>query len=102
VELLGIPGDVLLQGSAFGLLLVVIAAILFGRLIPDRFLDRLLQLQNDRLAEEKARGDEWRAANQAQEQRNDVLARQITELTEIGRTTNALIEGIKQAAEKRP
>lgn len=101
MELFGIPGSIVMQGGAAGVLLLVVMGIVFGRLVPVRTLDRIEKVLTDRLAEEKIRGDEWKAYGQAQAERNEVLARQIAELTEVGRTTNALIEGLKKATETR-
>lgn len=91
----------LVQGGAAAVLLFAVLAILLGKLLPDRTLDRIEKVHSQMLAEEKTRGDEWRAAAEAQAKRNDVLASQIGELTEVGRTTNALIEGLKRASEQR-
>lgn len=101
MELFGIPGTVLVQGGAVGVLLFAVLAVLLGKLHPDRTLDRIEKVHNDRLAEERARGDEWKAFGQAQGARNELLAQQLAELTEVGRTTNALIEGLKTATEQR-
>jgi hypothetical protein len=101
LELFGIPGAVIVQGGAVGVLFFAVLAILLGKLHPDRTLDRIERVHSERLAEEKARGDEWKAFGQAQGQRNEVLAQQLAELTEVGRTQNALIEGLKLASEQR-
>lgn len=101
MDLFGIPGSVIAQGGAVGVLIFAVLAILMGRLHPDRTLDRIERVHSERLAEEKARGDEWKAFGQTQGQRNEVLAQQLAELTEVGRTTNALIEGLKKAGEQR-
>ena len=101
MDLFGIPGSILVQGGAVGVLFFAVMAVLLGRLHPDRTLDRIEKTYNERLAEEKARGDEWRAYGQAQGQRNEILAQHIAELTEVGRTQNALIEGLKKASEQR-
>jgi hypothetical protein len=101
LELFGIPGTVIVQGGAVGVLFFAVLAILLGKLHPDRTLDRIERVHSERLAEEKARGDEWKAFGQAQGQRNEVLAQQLAELTEVGRTQNALIEGLKLASEQR-
>lgn len=101
MELFGIPGAVILQGGAAGILSFAVIAVLLGKLHPDRTLDRIEKVLTDRLTEEKARGDEWKAFGQAQGERNELLAQQLAELTEVGRTTNALIEGIKQVSDQR-
>lgn len=97
----GIPGGVLVQAGASGILLLTVVGIMLGRLVPVRTLDRIEKVHSDRLAEEKARGDEWKAFGQAQGQRNEIIAQQLAELTEVGRTANAMIEGLKQASGRR-
>lgn len=101
MELWGIPGSVVVQGGAVGLLAMVVVAVLVGKLVPRKSLDDVRADRDSRLADEKARGDEWRAAALAQDERNDVLARQLAELLDATRTTNALIEGLKQASQER-
>jgi hypothetical protein len=101
LDLFGIPGSVIVQGGAAGILAFVVLAVLLGKLHPDRTLDRIEKVHEKQLANEKARGDEWRARGDAQEQRNDILAQQLAELLEVGRTTNALIEGLRKANEQR-
>lgn len=102
MELFGIPGAVLLQGGAAGVLVFVVLLILFGRLVSRRVLEDVRADRDARLAEEKRRGDEWRAAAQAQDARCDELVKQIAELAEVGRTNNALIDGLRQAVQRRP
>lgn len=97
MELFGIPGNLVVQGGAVGVLMFAVIGIFLGKLVPARTLERIEKVHTDRLAEERARGDEWKARGDAQEKRNEVLAQQLAELTEVGRTTNALIEGLKQA-----
>jgi hypothetical protein len=101
LELFGIPGAILVQGGAVGVLFFAVLAVLLGKLHPDRTLDRIEKVHTDRLAQEKTRGDEWKAFGQAQGERNELLAQQLAELTEVGRTTNALIEGLRKATEQR-
>lgn len=101
MDLFGIPGAVIVQGGAVGVLAFVILAIVVGRLVPRKSLEDVRADRDARIAEAKARGDEWRAAALAQEERNDVQARQLDLLLEANRTTNALIEGLKQASQER-
>jgi hypothetical protein len=77
LELLGIPGIALVQGGAVAVLTMVV------------------------LAKANHRGDEWRAASQTQDARNDVLTQHVEQLLEAARTTNALIEGLKQASQEK-
>lgn len=101
MDLLGVPGAVIAQGGAIGVLTLVIIAIVSGRLVPRKVLEDVRADRDARLAAEKARGDEWRAAALAQDERNDVQARQLSELLDTTRTTNALIDGLKQATQER-
>lgn len=102
MELWGVAGEVIVQGGAASVLLLIGILIVLG-FLPSRREVRDIRADRDaRLAEEKARGDEWRAAARAQDERNDVLAGQLVELLDVGRTTNALIEGLRVASERRP
>jgi hypothetical protein len=101
LELFGIPGTVLVQGGAVGILTFVVLAIVLGKLHPDRTLDRIEKVHDKELAAANSRGDEWKARGDAQERRNEVQAQQLAELLEVGRTTNALIEGLRRATEQR-
>ena len=107
-ELLGIPGAVLVQGGAAGALAFVVLAIVTGRLVPRRVVEDVRADRDARLADrdtamaaEKARGDEWRAASLAQDARNDLLTQHVEQLLESSRTTNALLEGMKQVAQEK-
>lgn len=101
MDLFGIPGSVIVQGGAVTVLTLVVLAIITGRLIPRRSLDDVRADRDARIAEERARGDEWRAAAQAQDARNDLLSQQVAQLLDTARTTNALIEGLRQASQER-
>ena len=101
MELFGIPGAVIVQGGAAGILTFVVLSILVGRLVPRKSLEDVRADRDARLAREEKRGDEWRAAALAQEERSEVQARQIELLLEANRTTNALIEGLRQAWQER-
>lgn len=101
MDVLGIPGIVVVQGGAVGVLALVIVAIITGRLVPRRVLEDVRADRDARLAAEKARGDEWRAAALAQDERNDVQASQLNQLLDASRTTNALIDGLRKVSEQR-
>ncbi len=101
MELWGIPGEVIVQGGAAAVLLFAVLAIFSGLLVPARWLDRMLEVNEKRLGDANARGDEWRATAKSEEERNRLLTEQMNELLEVGRTTNALIEGLKRAANER-
>lgn len=98
MELFGVPGELIVQGGASALLLFVGLLVILGFLPSRRELRDVRADRDARLREEKARGDEWRAVAKAQDERNDVLAAQLVELLEVGRTTNAFIDGLRRAA----
>lgn len=102
MDFLGLPGTLVAQGGAVGALTLVVWAIVTGRLLPRRTVEEILKDRDSRIATEQARGDEWRRAAEAQDARNDVLARQVEHLLEATRTTNTLIEGQRQASERLP
>lgn len=100
LDLLGIPGTLVVQGGAVGALTFVVLAIVTGKLLPRRTVDDMLKERDRAIATEQARGDEWRKTAEAQDARNDLQARQIEHLLEATRTTNALIEGLRRASER--
>ncbi len=98
----GFPAGLNLPNIGAGALVVLtVLAIMRGWLVPGRQVDRLMKIHEDRLAEEKARGDEWRSAAAVASARNDELTRQVAQLQEVGRTTLGMIEGMKMAVEQR-
>lgn len=101
MDLFGIPGAVVVQGGAVAVLILAVIGILTGRLVPRRSLEDVRADRDARIAEERARGDEWRAAAQLQDQRNDVLAQQIAQLLDTSRTMNSVLEGLRQASQER-
>lgn len=101
MELFGIPGAVLIRGGAVAVLGFVVLAIIAGKLVPRKVVEDVRADRDARLEEANKRGDEWRAAAEAQDARNDLQAQQIQQLLDIGRTTNALVEGLTKAAQER-
>jgi F0F1-type ATP synthase membrane subunit b/b' len=101
LDILGIPGAIVIQGGAVGVLFFVILAIVTGRLVPRKTLEDLIAERDAHIAREVARGDEWHRAAEAQDARNDVLSRQVDKLLDSAQTTNALIEGLKKASQER-
>lgn len=73
MELLGIPATTIVQGGlgTFGLLSMLL--ILTGRLIPIRTHDR-------EMSAEAKRGDDWRAAYQAESARADEVSGQLAQI----------------------
>lgn len=85
-----LPGEFL---ASWGLPGLVLLAVLFGWLIPR-------PTHNRELVQANRRGDEWKAAYDAQDARNDAQAAQIAELLELARTSNAVIQSLQTAAER--
>lgn len=100
MELLGIPGAALIQGGATALLGVAFLLVFTGRLVPRKTFDDARADWAKQLAAEQRRGDEWSKAAEVQSARNEVLAHQVEQLLETARTTNALIEGLRQASQR--
>jgi hypothetical protein len=93
-----IPADVLANLGSGGIVVLTVISILRGWLVPARSMNQILSVHEERLLQERSRGDEWKSAAQAAAERNDELASQLFALQEVGRTTNALIEGLRSAA----
>lgn len=85
----------LANGPAVGLLIVIFLAVIRGWLLPRRTHDEMLKLHAERLAEERARGDQWKSAWEAERQRADEQEQQFKLVLESAKTTNAMIEGLK-------
>lgn len=94
----GIPADLLLQGGAATILAMAVLAIIRGILVPRTLLDKLLTLHAERLAEASERADEWKQIATTAMAAGAEKDRQLETLLEVGRTTNALLEGIKRAS----
>lgn len=73
MELLGIPGATLVQGGLGSLGLFLLLLIAMGRLIPR-------WMYQDMLDRERTRGDDFKAAWEAECQRADQQAGQLSEI----------------------
>lgn len=101
MDLFGIPGTVIVQGGATAVLILAVIGILTGRIVPARSVDRLEKMYAEALQKETTRGDEWRAAAQAQDARNDLLVQQVTALVDTMRTMNAMLDAMQQVSRER-
>lgn len=93
-----IEGIPLGQVGAGGLVTAFVLAVLLGRLVPRRTLEDILR---DR--------DEWRAAHKISETAREVSEharaegqKQVTELLEHARTTDAFIRSLPHPSDRRP
>lgn len=102
MDLFGIPGDVFMQGGAIGIVTAAVLSMFRGWLVPKTSLDAVLTVQEKRLDGERVRGDEWKATAAFERARNEELSRQLNDLLEVGRTTQALIEGLNRAGRRHP
>ena len=97
-----IPGDLLTQGGAVGILAVTVLGIVRGWLVPGSSMDKMLAVHELRLAEERARGDEWRAVARAAMARAAERDRQTELLLGVLTTTTTLMESLRQIPEDPP
>jgi hypothetical protein len=67
----GIPATMIANAGALGILAVAVLGVLRGWLVPGSSLDKMLTLHKERLAQETARGDEWKAAALMERERAD-------------------------------
>lgn len=89
--------------AVIGILSVVVRMILTGRLVPRATLDDVRADRDARLAEAHKETDDWRAVVELTQRESDVRAAQVTELLELGRTTNTFIKALPgPAASKEP
>jgi hypothetical protein len=79
--------------KAWGPFGVLVLLMMFGLLVPVRTHNRELEQAN-------RRGDDWKAAFDAADARNDAQQEQIGELLELARTSNALIQALHQTAQR--
>lgn len=80
--------------GAGGLVVLFVLSIYFNWLIPRKSVDKLLQVQKDRLNDRDNLITELRRTNEAIDKRNDLLADQVRQLVEIGKTSNAAISAL--------
>ncbi|WIM97711.1 hypothetical protein ACTOB_001259 [Actinoplanes oblitus] len=93
-----LPAGILPNLGAGSLLALVILGILRGWLVPKKSVDQLLTVQDQRLAEATARGDEWKAAATAAAERNAELVDQLDQLQEVGKTAAAILDSLRSAS----
>ncbi len=93
------------SGALVMLIVFAVLAVWRGWLVPrgtvDEIVsanDRVAAVQAERLVDSKAREEEWRAAWTAERARGQLQDRQIDELLELARTTDAALRGLKTAA----
>lgn len=94
----GIAPELLIQGGAATLLAAAVLGVMRGWLVPGSSVDKMLTLHGERLAEERARGDEWKAIATTAIAAAAEKDRQLEQLLEVGRTTNAFLDGLKRSA----
>lgn len=94
----GLAPELLIQGGAATILAVTVLGIIRGWLVPGTSMDKMLTLHSERLAEERARGDEWKQIATTALTAAAAKDKQLDQLLEVGRTTNALVEGLRRSA----
>jgi hypothetical protein len=81
-------------GISTAILAAVVWAIFTGRLTPRSTVEDVRSDRDARLTEIRREADDWRSAWQASQETNRILADQVRELLELGRTTNQLIKAL--------
>lgn len=92
-------------GALVGLIGLAIIAVWRGWLVPKMTVDQLAAattrvetVQSERLVDSRARESELWGAWNAERARGDLQARQIDELLELARTTDAALRALKTTA----
>lgn len=98
----GLPSTLLTNAGAVGVLGVAVLGILRGWLVPGRSLDQMLALHKERLEQEKARGDEWRAVAETAGKRADERDKQTEKLLEMLASTSGVLTAVQRALESPP
>lgn len=87
--------------GAGGLVVLFVLSIYFNLLIPKKTVDNILRiqksltdLQEQRINDRDEIIAELRKTNEALDKRNDLLADQVRQLIEVGKTTNAAINAL--------
>jgi hypothetical protein len=89
-----VPSQALVQGGAVGVLSMFVVGLLVGRIIPRSVLNDVRADRDARLAEERARGEQWRAAYLVEAERGRILSGHVGELLELSRTTHAIVAAL--------
>lgn len=98
----GLPADLLVGVGAPGVLLAAfVLAVMRGWLVPRREIDRTDAIHEARLKEARERAEEWKATALATADRNEALTQTVNELRQVGRSANALMEALRDAAADR-
>lgn len=90
----GVPIALLTQGGAWGMVAFGVYAIMRGKLIPRSWVESVV-------ATERTRGDDWRAIASTLVATTTEHGKQLDLLLEGSRTTNTILEGIRQASTGR-
>jgi len=92
----------LVFGGIGSCIVSVLTGLIRGWIVPGRVVDRLDQAHARQVEFEKRRGDEYKAAWEASDQRGDLLASQVSELLSIGRNTASVLSSLQQWAGRSP
>lgn len=88
---IGIP---LLVPSAYGLIALIVLAVLRGYLVPRRVLEDVRQDRDDRVAEARALADAWRQAYEFERDANGQLREHGQLSLDTARTATAVVRAI--------
>ncbi len=97
----GVPPELLSQGGALGVLLLLMTLFGLGRIVGRSTIQDIREDRDARVAKAEAREDEWRTAHRETEATTAALAASVAALTApvsdlmvIARTTEALLAAL--------
>jgi hypothetical protein len=96
----GLPANLLSNLGAVSILGVAVLGVLRGWLVPGKSLDAMLAVHRERLDQERARGDEWKATAHTAIARADERDKQTEKLFEVVNVTLSLMETLRRTAEQ--
>lgn len=84
-------------GSVAGLVGLLVVSLIRGWLWTGSSVDKVIDQMEKRIKEKEETNAELRRANAALDARNDLLAEQLREMMEVGRTSAAALNALPRA-----
>lgn len=86
--------------SAAGLLALAVLLVFLGWLVPKSIVAEIRKDRDARLAEARDEINDWKSAFHASEESRALQARQLGELQELAKMTDAFIRSLQHAAQR--
>jgi hypothetical protein len=83
-----------LGGSLIGVVILILTSFFRGWVVSARQVSEITKLQNLRLEESIARGNEYKEALLLSEKRGDVLQKLVDTTTTVGETVNRILNSL--------